>query len=678
MSDDAQRWKEKYLSSLEQQEKLERRWDMRLDLLRRGLVRSSLAAEGTDKAVDQCMSELREIVRRDDMDAGLSALIPRLEKAVLDSEQRRVERASQVTGALGGLVSQLLKLDLPSEVRKPLKKFTKQVENRASQVRELPALLSELSSLQRQALDVLETPESARPGLLQRLFGGRDGGAEGSAETPSPAAPAPAAQQTPASVQPVAPVAAQPTPALTPTPVSEPTAAAVTTSPAPAPVPAPAAQTLEPAAVPATAAGSEAATVAINEALAARRTARGSSLSTLDSLPLSASLLTDGATVSAAIHATVEQELADPDFAIPPEPEAGYSAIASHVEATLLGLLDDLPVPEHHKPQAESLRVRIQGGLNLYELVPVLDDFAVLMLAVADLGQREFEGYLAQLNQRLATFQGGLQDAHQGYSESMAAARELDTELRQQVDGLHNSVQAATDLSSLKNLVENRLDGLLSTMSQYQSQRDERDQDVAGRLQTLVERVASMEQEAKGFRDHLEEQRQKALTDPLTGLPNRAAWTERLELEVARWQRYGGELLMAVLDIDHFKRINDNYGHLAGDKVLKIIAGELNNRLRKTDFMARFGGEEFVLLIPATPVAGGQQLLETLRAAIEACPFHFKGERVTITVSGGLTAFIEGDRVDEVFERADQALYRAKRGGRNQVHVAAEGAEAQS
>src|SRR3989338_9606020 len=97
MTDDAQRWKSKYLESLEQQEKLERRWDARLDLLRRGLVRSSLAAEGSDKAVDQCMKELRELLRRDDMDAGLSALIPRLEKAVLDSEQRRQTRVTQVT-----------------------------------------------------------------------------------------------------------------------------------------------------------------------------------------------------------------------------------------------------------------------------------------------------------------------------------------------------------------------------------------------------------------------------------------------------------------------------------------------------------------------------------------------------------------------------------------------------
>lgn len=83
--DDVQRWKDKYLENIEQQERLQRRWDARIDLLRRGLVRSSLAAEGSDKAVDQCMKELREILRRDDMDAGLSGLIPRLEKAVLDS-----------------------------------------------------------------------------------------------------------------------------------------------------------------------------------------------------------------------------------------------------------------------------------------------------------------------------------------------------------------------------------------------------------------------------------------------------------------------------------------------------------------------------------------------------------------------------------------------------------------
>ena len=123
----------------------------------------------------------------------------------------------------------------------------------------------------------------------------------------------------------------------------------------------------------------------------------------------------------------------------------------------------------------------------------------------------------------------------------------------------------------------------------------------------------------------------------------------------------------AMLDLDHFKRINDGYGHLAGDKVLKIIATQLRKRLRPNDFIARFGGEEFVMLMPATSMAVGMQLANTLRAAIEACPFHFKGEPVTVTVSIGLAAFKPGERSDQVLKRADQALYRAKAAGRNTI-----------
>jgi diguanylate cyclase len=176
-----------------------------------------------------------------------------------------------------------------------------------------------------------------------------------------------------------------------------------------------------------------------------------------------------------------------------------------------------------------------------------------------------------------------------------------------------------------------------------------------------------MEQQAQGYSEHLEEQRLKALIDPLTGLPNRAAWSERLAHEVAQWQTHGNPLLIAMLDLDHFKRINDGYGHLAGDKVLKIIAAQLTKHLRPDDFVARFGGEEFVLLIPNTPLPAGLQLLEKLRAAIEACPFHFKGEPVTLTASIGVAPFALGERSEQVLKRADEALYRAKHKGRNTI-----------
>lgn len=690
MSDEAQRWKEKYLKSIEQQEKLERRWDARLDLLRRGLVRSTLAAEGTDRAVDLCMKEMREIVRSDDMDAGLAALLPRLEKAVLDSEQRRETRVNQTSAALTALVSQLQALPLPREVSRPLKNFAKHLDTRVGQAREMPLLLSELSGLQGKALGQLENPaEPGRPGLLQRLFGSRETDETTIQVTPS-AVPTPAPQQAEAIA---APLAERPQVNVDLAPdVDKPTVAVVQVAAAPEPLtietlpavaPSPAvvafippvlepeqalAQTPDPQPQPQPGLErpEELAPSILGPATQAQPAINPDELTPvvyLDSLPLPAAM------AQAFAAADPEQPELDILYALPDSPEPSYSSVAKHIEDTLLGLLDDLTLPERHRPQAEAMRDRLKNGLNWYELLPILDDLATLMLAITDSGQHEFEAYLQQLNERLESFQSNLQAASEGHADNRSAAREMDTQIREQVDGLQNSMQDAADLDDLKHVLENHLEGLLGTMDQHQRQRDEREQEVAARLHGLAERVAHMEQEALGYREHLEEQRQKALIDPLTGLPNRAAWSEQLDHEIIQWQQQGNSLLLAMLDLDHFKRINDNYGHLAGDKVLKIIASVLRKRLRGTDFIARFGGEEFVLLMPATVPALGAKMLENLRASIAACPFHFKGEPVTITISMGLTAFKPGEHSDMVLKRADQALYRAKHAGRNRVEL---------
>ena len=685
MSDETQRWKEKYLKSIEQQEKLERRWDARLDLLRRGLVRSTLAAEGTDRAVDQCMKEMREVVRTDDMDAGLAALLPRLEKAVLDSEQRRETRIDQTSAALTALVTQLQKLPLPREVRRPLKHFAKQLDSRVSQAREIPLLLSELSGLQGKALSQLESStEPDRPGLLQRLFGHRETEETAVAVEQAPIAPPADAVCAPVAAAPPAPVdlapaldeppevpPASPEAVATP-PVIETSPQTTESSAVHAVVPpareprqepdSPIETTAPPAAEPPREPESSA-VVPVAQTELETNPDELTPVVFLDTLPLP--------TPMAQALAAIDPEQSEDDilYALPDSPEPSYSSVAKHIEDTLLGLLDDLTLPERHRPQAESMRDRLKNGLNWYELLPILDDLATLMLAISDSGQHEFETYLQRLNERLESFQTNLQAASAGHADNRSAAQAMDTQIREQVDGLQNSMHEAADLDDLKRVLENQLEGLLGTMDQHRKQRDEREQEVAGRLQSLAERVALMEQEAQGFREHLEEQRQKALIDPLTGLPNRAAWSERLDHEISEWQQHGNTLMLAMLDLDHFKRINDNYGHLAGDKVLKLIASVLRKRLRGTDFIARFGGEEFVLLMPSTVPAAGMKLLEYLRASIEACPFHFKGERVTITISMGLTAFKPGEHSDLVLKRADQALYRAKNAGRNRVEL---------
>ena len=640
-ADDAKRWKEKYLKSIEQQEKLERRWDARLDLLRRGLVRSTLAAEGTDRTVDQCMKEMREAVRTDDMDAALAALLPRLEKAVLDSEQRRETRVEQISTALTALVTQLQTMPLPREVSKPLKAFAKQLDSRVTQAREIPLLLGELSHLQglvlaRQAHE----PEPAKPGLFQRLFGGNE--SENTPTHPAPlvevASHLPSATKEPDEPSRVVNDGQQPF-------VEEYSTTSLDVQSPEAMLAAPEKPVSE--------------TCVVQAPIDAR------ALDTQDSD--AASSLPEKQIDIAAIEIIETSALVDPDniYALPESPEPSYSSVAVHIESTLLGLLGDLSLPEHHRPQAQALRSRLEKGLNWYELLPILDDLAVLMLAVTDSGQHEFEAYLKQLNGRLEAFQNNLQAASEGHAEGRSAAADLHEQLREHVDGLQSSVQDAVDLPSLKHLLESRLEGLLGTLDQHRQQRDAREQEVAAHLHGLAERVVQMEQQAQSYRDHLEEQRKKALVDPLTGLPNRAAWAERLALEVGQWQVHGDPLLIGMLDLDHFKRINDGYGHLAGDKVLKIIAAQLRKHLRTGDFIARFGGEEFVLLMPRTALAEGTALAERLRAAIEACPFHFKGEPVTITVSIGLSAFRTGDRNEHVLKRADDALYRAKHKGRN-------------
>ena len=689
MSDDAQRWKEKYLKSIEQQDKLERRWAARLDLLRRGLVRSTLAAEGTDRAVDQCMKEMRDVVRTDDMDAALAALLPRLEKAVLDSEQRREARVDQISTALTALVAQLQKLPLPREVARPLKTFAKQLDGRVGQAREIPLLLSELSSLQGQALDNLEPDgETTRPGpgLLQRLFGAKDISNEAQVVdaapltppervAPKPSAPKPAPEpQAPAqsdeltqALRAFAPLPQTPANAphesAAPVKVEEVTGETfVFEAPAPA----------ETVVVPASASEPE-----VAEPLAEEAAPESALAAFIEEPPVQIDTPEETAIGSLSLPPVLESPEPDPDalpsesvYSLPDSPEPSYSSVAKHIESTLLGLLEDLSLPERHRPQAEAMRERLAHGLNWYELLPILDDLAVLMLAVTDSGQHEFEAYLKQLNGRLEAFQGHLQVASDGHADSRSAARELDTQIREQVDGLQSSVQEAADLDSLKQVLESHLEGLLGTMDQHQQQRDQREHEVAERLKGLAERVANMEQEAQGYREHLEVQRQKALIDPLTGLPNRAAWSERLDHEVNTWHQRGNSLSLAMLDLDHFKRINDGYGHLAGDKVLKIIASVLGKRLRPSDFIARFGGEEFVLLMPDSPLEDALAVGEMLRAAIEACPFHFKGEPVTITVSMGVAQFQPGERSDLALKRADEALYRAKAAGRNQVQAA--------
>lgn len=193
--------------------------------------------------------------------------------------------------------------------------------------------------------------------------------------------------------------------------------------------------------------------------------------------------------------------------------------------------------------------------------------------------------------------------------------------------------------------------------------------------QAEADEIDALRNELAGLLSRLNDQNialeHLATTDSLTGLLNRRSLSERLDQEIYRAQRYGIPLSLILFDIDHFKRVNDGWGHAAGDQVLREIAQETQRLLRRTDLVGRYGGEEFVVLLPETKVTEAVSLARRLNWQISQKVIAFKrGSPLVVTVSAGVAALAPDENGEKLIQRADQALYRAKEGGRNRVEAA--------
>jgi len=182
------------------------------------------------------------------------------------------------------------------------------------------------------------------------------------------------------------------------------------------------------------------------------------------------------------------------------------------------------------------------------------------------------------------------------------------------------------------------------------------------RLSAAEERL---QRQAEQIKSHVTEAR----TDPLTGLPNRRAFDDELLRRIAEWQRTRAIFCLMMIDIDHFKRLNDRYGHPAGDCVLRELADVLKHTLREMDLVARVGGEEFAAILPSTNSTDAAQAVNRIRSAVDSKRVRFEQSELRLTVSLGLAVVAEGDDSVSVVKRADEALYASKHSGRNCGHL---------
>lgn len=347
-------------------------------------------------------------------------------------------------------------------------------------------------------------------------------------------------------------------------------------------------------------------------------------------------------------------------------PGAEREEVRERVGEILRGLLDRLgSVMESER--REELQQRWQEGVEWNRLPELLDETVGFMMGVSAAKAREYEAFLLGLSRRLVEVHQFLQ-ARRGQDEEVSvSSQQFNASMKQELDGLRHSVAEAGNIAEVKNVIEIRLDDIVALVDEYQEQELQRGQNLQAEVQELESRLRQMEKESQKLRESVRAERLRAQQDVLTGLPNRQAWIERSELEYQRWQRYRTPLSFLVVDVDLFKQVNDTYGHLAGDKVLRLVARSLQNAMRQTDFIARFGGEEFVALLPQTAMAAAMVAAEKLRSAVETCPFHFAGTPVVVTISLGVAEFASGDTIEQVLDRADQRLLRAKEAGRNRV-----------
>lgn len=345
-----------------------------------------------------------------------------------------------------------------------------------------------------------------------------------------------------------------------------------------------------------------------------------------------------------------------------------------HFVAQVSGLIDQLlaqvSFPEATAHEARQLQARVWESRRWHDLDQALEAVAGLVATAVGNSQREFELFLQRLDERLVHIQAYFQAQQDSQQDRRSASQTLGQDVSAQLSSMGQAVDEASDLNRLRDSVRGHLDQIGRSLEQFRIREAENEALTSRHVGALQEKLAALEAQSEQMRRQLQEERTRALTDLLTGLPNREAWEERLSQEYERWKRYRQPVCLVIIDIDHFKVINDRYGHLAGDKAIRLIGRSLRARLRNPDFVARYGGEEFALLLPETHSEQARLVINELRAHVASLPFHFRGNQVSITFSAGVVDFDDKGGLPALFERADQALYRAKASGRDQVMIA--------
>jgi len=641
--EEAQRWKRKFLDALEEHEIREKSLIARIKLLRRGLLGVSLAGDGHDQRLDKQLADLRASLRGDDREAGLERVLEQIEQSVIRLDTEKTTSNWALQQAFKSAINELCSLPLSVSTRRQINNFSSGLEIRLQDPQQHVGLIKQFIDLLIASIQALLEVEKQKEGTTgspvkgfwQRLFSTSADSAPSSSTLP--------ANNHESAVNPL-PETRFP---------EQPEKSGISDEVITADVER----------------NKSKQDKLVNESMSAGQN-QGQHWD--EDLDLQAE---EGSGFSSQQDEpeVIEGELIRDRSGLA---EPAFSYIAGHVEPLLLRILESIHITGESVNLVESIRRSVIKGLNWYDFVAILEQILLVLRNATDGQRAEFQGFLSGVTEGLAQVQAFVEQSKRNTDKNSAAEAELDTTVRAQIQGIRTAVESSdNDIEALKSSVQSQIESIISSLDGFKAQRADEDHALSAEMRALTERIASLEHESSELRLNLARQQENSTKDKLTELPNREAYDLRLRQLMDEWlhgasfQRRDDDraLCLAVADVDFFKNINDSYGHLAGDKVLKIIAREMVSRLREKDFIGRYGGKVFVIIMPDTRPADAEHVLNKLRLAIAAIPFHFKERQIEITISFGVVEAVREDSPETIFDRADQALLRAKENGRNRV-----------
>ncbi|PAJ76354.1 GGDEF domain-containing protein [Pseudoalteromonas sp. NBT06-2] len=343
------------------------------------------------------------------------------------------------------------------------------------------------------------------------------------------------------------------------------------------------------------------------------------------------------------------------------------SDIAPKLAQELLNLTSELAFEGENAIFFEEIKLQISKDFKLEALLDACINIIRIIISNISQERDTAQQFLVNVNETLNLLHQTLLDSVQRSKDVGHKMASLNQKIEDKISQLASETEEASTIDSLKIVVGQKLEALTLDIKFKEDIELSERESLANTLKKMQSRINSLESETKNYKEKLAEQRFKSLQDSLTKLPNRAAYDERIALEFNTFERSQHDLCLVVVDIDHFKRVNDTFGHSAGDKTLQVLANALKKSVRVTDFISRFGGEEFVIIMPNSDLKQILGPLEKIRKTIKSIPFKFKDKNIRITISIGASQFKKSDSILEVFDRADSALYEAKNSGRDRI-----------